>query len=92
MIQVNNNVVPVTLYTIWVRENTGGPRVRLGDAPGNQAISFPFTPRLFGQQYTLEAVPPLGATRTRSFSIDNEGITMLKWSLRENVVSYFGAN
>ena len=92
LIQVNNNVVPVVLYTIWAQENTGGQRLRLGDAPGNQRTSLPFTPRMFGQQYTLQAVPPLGNTRTRTISIDNESITMLTWSLNENVVSYFGTN
>jgi hypothetical protein len=92
IIQVNNNVVPVVLYTIWVQETPGGSRQRLGDAPGNRPTSLPFTPRLFGQQFTLTAVPPLGTNLSRTFSIDNEGITMLKWSLRENVLSYFGAN
>jgi len=93
-IQVNNNVIPAFTFSIWVREGTGsgGSRRELGTAGPNQTTIFAFTPRMFGQQYTLEAVPPLGTTLRRSFSIDNESITMLRWALDQNVVSYFGTN
>jgi hypothetical protein len=94
IIQIDNNITPTYVFAIWVREGTGGggTRRQIGNAPGAQVTSIPFVPQLFGQQYTLEAVPPLGSTIRRTFSIDNESITMLKWSLNQNVLSYFGQN
>jgi hypothetical protein len=91
-IQIDNNVIPTFVFTIWIREGNGGARTQLGTAPGSQSTTLTFTPRMFGMQYTLEAQPPLGTTIKRGLSIDNESITMLKWDLKNNVLSYFGNN
>ena len=92
-IQVDNNVIPTFVFTVWIREGgTGGTRRQLTTAPGSQVTTVEFTPRMFGMQYSLEAEPPMGTTIKRSFSIDNESITMLKWDLKNNVLSYFGQN
>jgi hypothetical protein len=91
-IQIDNNVIPVYLFTIWLREGgKGGSRRQLTTAPGSQVTTVTFTPRMFGMQYTLEAQPTLGTTITRGFTIDSEGTTMLKWDLRNNVLSFFGS-
>ena len=92
-IEVNNNVTPPVVATIWIQENgSGGARRQLGTAPGAQSTTFTFTPRQFGIQYALTAEPPTGKSLKRNISIDNESITSVKWSLRENVASYFGTN
>jgi hypothetical protein len=93
-IQVDNNVTPVYLFAIYLREGngTGGSRRELGNAPGSQLSTFTFTPTRFGQQYTLQAVPPIGTTITRTLSIDNPNITSLRWNLNQNILSYFGNN
>lgn len=91
-IQVDNNVVPNYVFTIYLREGSGsgGSRRQLGTAPGSQSTTFTFTPSRFGQQYTLQAEPPIGTTITRAMSIDNQGITGLRWNLQQNILSYFG--
>jgi hypothetical protein len=92
-IQIDNNLMTPTVFAIWIQEaGGGGTRRQVVNAPGAQVTTMSFTPRMFGVQYTLEAVPPIGSTIRRNFSIDNESITSLKWDLRNNVLSYFGQN
>lgn len=93
-VQVNNDVTPTSLFTIWIREGSsgGGSRRELGTAPGGTVSTFQFTPSHFGQQYTIQAEPPIGSTISRPLSIDNTGITGLTWRLSQNILSYFGSN
>ncbi len=94
-LQVNNNLADVVPLDIWLREGTdaGANRRELGTVPGNQTTNFTFTPSMYGQQYVLEGDGPLGAPiRSQPFSVDNGGITQIKWTLDHNVVTYFGSN
>ncbi len=92
-VQVDNNLMTPTSFDIWIQESgNGGTRRQVLTAPGARVTAMSFTPRMFGIQYVLEAVPPIGNTIRSTVSIDNESITSLKWDLRNNVVSYFGAN
>ena len=94
-VKVTNNLVTVTPLDVWLREGTdaGANRRELGTAPGNQTATFTFTPSMFGQYYVLEADPPVGSPiQSRPFSVDNDGITAIQWTLDHNVVTYFGTN
>ena len=94
-LQVNNNLVDVVPIDVWLREGTdaGANRRELGTVTGNETRTFTFTPSMYGQQYILEGDNPLGSPiKSQPFSVDNDGITQVKWTLDHNVVTYFGPN
>jgi hypothetical protein len=90
-----NNLQDVQPLDVWLRDGTdpGATRHELGTAPGRDSVMFTFTPSMYGQQYVLEGDTPLGPPiRSRPFSVDNDGITRIEWTVDHNIVTYFGTN
>jgi hypothetical protein len=94
-IEVKNDFVDVTPVDVWLIDGTdaGATRRDLGTVPGDGVMTFTFTPSLYGQYYVLEADVQMGRPmKSSKFSVNDESITRISWTLKNNVVTYFSTN